>query len=157
MSLRVHCAGYSIPLAIVASSTCHQDFLVFWRVGGSGRMEKDTEKRIDFLFEYGNFMTGMTRSAVKTRTSQLEAHCLLSDGNKIAELFVTLLLNYLNVIVKMVIYCDIWSSKIWSYLDEKTSAINKNFPDEILAPNLRCDLRCTWNWDSCRKSDGIWG
>jgi hypothetical protein len=26
-----------------------------------------------------------------------------------------------------------------------------------LAPNLRCDLRCTWNWDSCRKSDGIWG
>jgi hypothetical protein len=67
-------------------------------------MEKDTEKRIGFLFEYGNFMTGMTGSVVKTRSSQRDAHCLLSDENKIAALFVALLLNYLNVVFKMVIY-----------------------------------------------------
>jgi hypothetical protein len=104
MSLRVHCGGYSIPLANVPSSSGHENFLFFSELAGEGEWKKIQEKRIGFLFEYGNFKTGMTGNAVKTKTSQLDAHCLLSDGNKIAALFVTLLLNDLNVIFKMVIY-----------------------------------------------------
>jgi hypothetical protein len=87
-------------------------------------MEKDTEKRISFLFEYGTFMTGTTGSVAKTRSSQRDANFLPSDESKIAALFVVLLLNYLNVVFKMAIYRDIWSYKIWLYLDLKKKKLS---------------------------------
>jgi hypothetical protein len=44
MSLRVDCGGYSIPLAIVPSSSDSENFLFFGELAGKGEWEKTQRK-----------------------------------------------------------------------------------------------------------------